>query len=96
MSLTLKDFQMRNGTVNLSIFQFCLKTNRKYVNQTLGHKTLGIDVSISREGPRNKTIMENKINNLVICSVNCEGVRRSRVYIRNFMDSTSCDVLCLI
>ena len=95
MSLTLNDFQRRNGIVNCSIFQFCLKMNRKYVNQTFGHKTLGIDVSISREGQRNKTIMENKINNLVVCSLNCEGVHCSRDYIHNFLDSTSCDVLCL-
>ena len=64
MSLTLNNFQRRNGIVNLSIFQFCLKTNRMCVNQTFGHKTLGIDVSISREVQRNKTIME-KIDNLV-------------------------------
>ena len=44
MSLTLNDFQRRNGIVNLSIFLFCLKMNQKCVNQTFGHKTLGIDV----------------------------------------------------
>ena len=71
------------------------KNEPKVCDQTFGHKTLGIDVSISREGQRNKTIMENKINNLVVCSLNCEGVRRSRDYIHNFLDSTSCDVLCL-
>ena len=31
----------------------------------------------------------------MVCSLNCEGLRRSRDYIRNFLDSTSCDVLCL-
>ena len=39
--------------------------------------------------------MGNKINNLVVCCLNCGGLRRSRDYIRNFLDSTSCDVLCL-
>ena len=39
--------------------------------------------------------MEIKINNLVVCSLNCVGVRRSKDDIQNFLDSTSCDVLCL-
>ena len=50
---------------------------------------------ISREDQQNKTIMENKINNLVVSSLNCEGLRRSRDYIWNFLDSIYCDVLCL-
>ena len=64
------------------------------MNQTVRHKTLGIDASISREDQGSKTIMENKINNMVVCSLNCEGVRRSTDYIRNFLDSISCDALC--
>ena len=35
------------------------------------------------------------INHLTICSLNCEGVRRSADYIRDLLDSTACDVLCL-
>ena len=69
--------------------------NQKGVNQTFGHKTLGIDVFISREDQQSKTIMETKINNIVVCSLNCERLRLSMDYIRNFLDSTFCDVLCL-
>ena len=90
MSLTLNDFQRMNGIVNLSIFQFCLKMNRKCVNHTFGHTTLGMDVYI-REDERNKTIMENKINNLVVCSLNCEGVCCSRDYIQNCVSSGNMD-----
>ena len=72
-----------------------LTEQRSIGTKLLGHKTLGIDVFISREDQQNKTIMENKINNLVVCSLNCEGLCRSSDYIQNFLDSTSCDVLCL-
>ena len=34
-------------------------------------------------------------NNLVVCSLNCEGVRRSRDYIYYFLDINNWDVLCL-
>ena len=33
--------------------------------------------------------------NLVVCSLNCEGVRRSIDYIKHFLDTNNCDVLCL-
>ena len=41
--------------------------------------------------------MEELYNNtnLVVCSLNCEGVRRSRDYIYHFLDTNNCDVLCL-
>ena len=34
-------------------------------------------------------------DNLVVCSLNCEGLRRSRDYICHFLDTHNCNVLCL-
>ena len=65
------------------------------MNRTFSHKTLGIDVSISREDQRNKTIMGKNHKSGGMFSER-EGVRpRDYNIIWNFMYSTSCDVLCL-
>ena len=40
--------------------------------------------------------MENKtIDNLIVCSLNCEGINRSKDFINNFLTDNACDILCL-
>ena len=40
--------------------------------------------------------MENKtIDNLIVCSLNCEGINRSKYFINNFLTDNAFDILCL-
>ena len=40
--------------------------------------------------------MENKtMDNLIVCSLNCEGINRSKDFINNFLTDNACDILCL-
>ena len=40
--------------------------------------------------------MENKtIDNLIVCSLNCQGINRSKDFINNFLTDNACDILCL-
>ena len=40
--------------------------------------------------------MENKtIDNVIVCSLNCEGINHSKDYSNNFLTDNSCDILCL-
>ena len=41
------------------------------------------------------SVITQRKNNIIICSLNCEGIRRSSSYICDILKSTSCDILCL-
>ena len=41
------------------------------------------------------SVITQRKNNIIICSLNCEGIRRSSNYICDILKSTSCDILCL-
>ena len=41
------------------------------------------------------SVITQRKNNIIICSLNCEGIRRSSDYICDILKSTSCDILCL-
>ena len=32
---------------------------------------------------------------LIVCSLNCEGINRSKDFINNFLTDNACDILCL-
>ena len=40
--------------------------------------------------------MENKtIDNVIVCSLNCEGINCTKDFINNFLMDNVCDILCL-
>ena len=42
-----------------------------------------------------KTMENITIDNLIVCSLNCEGNNRSKDFINNFLTDNACDILCL-
>ena len=41
------------------------------------------------------SVITQRKNNIIICSLNCEGIRRSSNYICDVLKSASCDILSL-
>ena len=36
-----------------------------------------------------------KIDNIIVCSLNCEGINHSKDFINNLLTDNACDILCL-
>ena len=68
----------------------------KVLNSEFGPKTWDAESSTSvldlnRELPTNRNMM----NKLHIATLNCEGLKRSRDYLFNYLTDSSCDILCI-
>ena len=55
----------------------------------IAHST-GIGIQTKTKTMENKTI-----DNLIVCSLNCEGINHSKDFINNFLTDNACDILCL-
>ena len=53
-------------------------------------RSTGIGIQTTTKTMENKTI-----DNLIGCSLNCEGINRSKDVINNFLMDNACDILCL-
>ena len=87
-ALDIKRLSVEEWNSQYFYISILFKEKQKCVNQTFGHKTFAIGVSISREEQRNKTLIGGGGS----CGILSEMWRD---YIRNFLDRTSCAVLCL-
>ena len=51
-------------------------------------RSTGIGIQTTTKTMENKTI-----DNLFVCSLNCEGINRSKDFINNFLTDNACDIL---
>ena len=53
-------------------------------------RSTGIGIQTTTKTMENKTI-----DNLIVCSLNCQGIKHSKDFIINFLTDNACDILCL-